>query len=60
MKNSRRTLKIMGGAVIAAAVAVTAGLWYCKEKEIEPSAILELISLTCYLLNPLQFLPLVA
>lgn len=43
MKNSRRTLKIMGGAVIAAAVAVTAGLWYCKEKEIEPSAIPELI-----------------
>ena len=33
----------MGGAVIAAAAAVTAGLWYCKEKEIEPSAIPELI-----------------
>ena len=43
MKNSRRTLKIMGGAVIAAAVAVTVGLWYCKEKKIEPSAIPELI-----------------
>ena len=33
----------MGGAVIAAAAAVTVGLWYCKEKEIEPSAIPELI-----------------